>query len=634
MTFDDEQETQHEGGGRSRRAFLTQMAGTLGVASSAALIGPLDAAAGKRRRRHGVRAADSAGRYLAAYNGNSNEGGSTVLGLNGYGIGFAVSDDGARSFNRVPGGKLFKPSGGSNWDSSYVKDPSIAVVGRRLFLAHMGTADGNTLKIGLATWKNGIPVGKPQVRKLLLDTAGAPAWESGSVHFPHLYFDEDTETLHLWYSGQSSLGSTTSSIGHATIDTDTLEVTKDPSNPIIGPSGPDGEGGLVMGCVFKDVDGTWNLFTGAFNLDATRANSVRYTAPAPEGPWTRDGVVYDPRPNAISPLTADATAGATVISVSNSSVFTKGDPVFVQDNLTGTNPAVRPPDNWEVNYVAALPDGGHVRLREPLSNTYATSRNAEIVVLDQVKLMPRSCLKEHNKYVLPSTAWFAGNQTYHEETVAITTNSLSTKPYRLSRASGLLLDKTGSTGSTRNAWDKTSSENMSAIEYSGIDKIVNSALRSPASRVTRTRSGGLGLSNTNWATVDSPGGPGQGLDGYLAAFSGDVIRVTPQIELGPENRWVYFDVVTVIFPASVGIYRSWASGGTGGSADQGVIAWRCQPGDYVQLGAPILVTVGDNDIECGMVNLRLMYRLSPGSGSRYLHVSRAVSYENLGGGDA
>jgi hypothetical protein len=387
-----------------------------------------------------------------------------------------------------------------------------------------------------------------------------------------------------------------------------------------------------MGCVFPDDNGTWNLFAGAFNGDSTRANPVRYTAPGPNGPWTRDGYVYTVRPNAIQTLTADAAAGATSVSVADSSVFTKGDVVYVQDSRSGTNAAVRGPDNWEINYIASLPDGGHVRLREPLSNAYATSRAAEIVVLDQIKLMARACVKERKKYVLPSTAWFAGTQTYHEESVALATSSLDSKPYKLDRARGLLLDKTGSTGATRNAWDKVSSENMSVIEYSGIGKVLDAGLRSPASRVTKTRNNGLGLTSSTWAALDTPGGWGSGLDGYIAAVAGDTIRITPQLEVGDDPRWLFLDVVSVVFPGDVGQIRSWASGGSGSSSDQGITAWRSQPSTYVALGAPITFEVGETDVECGMLNLRVMYRLSAGSNKRYLHLDRSISYENLGGG--
>jgi hypothetical protein len=621
-----------EENGRSRRSFLKNAFGTVGIVSAGALAGPLDAYAGKHHKKRPVRAADSAGRYLAVYNGNSNESGSSLVGLNGYGIGFAVSDDGARSFNRVPGGKLFKPTGGTNWDSDFVKDPSIAVVGRRLFMAYMGTRDGTTLKIGLAVWKNGIPTGKPQVRKLLIDPAGGAAWESGSVHFPHLYYDEDNDVLHLWYSGQPAGGSTTSSIGHATIDTGTLDLVKDPGNPLIVPSAADGEGGLVMGCVFPDDGGTWNLFAGAFNGDSSRANPVRHTAPSVNGPWTRDGYVYSVRPDAIQLLTSDAAANATTVNVGNSGVFTKGDPVYVQDSKSGTNAAVRGSDNWEVNYIASIPNGSQVRLREPLSNSYATSRSAEIVALDQIKLMARSCVKEKKRYILPSTAWFAGNQTYHEDSVALVTSDLSAKPYKLDRARGLLLDKTGSTGATRNAWDKVSAENMSAIEFSGIDKIVNAGLKSPASRVTKTRTNGLGLTSSSWAALDTPGGWGSGLDGYIAAVAGDTIRITPQLEVGDDARWLFLDIVTVVFPADVGQIRSWVSGGSGSNSDQGITAWRSQPSTFVPLGAPVTFEVGESDIQAGMVNLRVMYRLSAGSNKRYLHLDRLMSYENLGGG--
>jgi hypothetical protein len=620
--------------GRDRRSFLKEAFGTVSAVSAVSLAGPFHRPPKKRRRRNksGVKAADSAGRYLAAYNGNSNESGSTLLGLNGYGIGFAVSDDGARSFNRVAGGKLFKPTGGSNWDANFVKDPSIAVVGRRLFMAYMGTPDGNTLKIGLAVWKNGIPTGTPNVRTLLIDPAAGASWESGSVHFPHLYYDEDNDVLHLWYSGQPRSGSTTSSIGHATIDTGTLDLTKDPASPIAVPSAADSEGGLVMGCVFRDDDGTWNLFAGAFNADSSRANSVRYTAPAPEGPWTRDGYVYTVRPNAIQLLTANASSSANTVSVADSSVFVKGDPVYVQDSKSGTNSAVIGADNWEVNYIAAIPSSNQIRLREPLSNSYATSRAAEIVALDQIKVMPRSCVKEKTKYVLPSTAWFAGNQTYHEDSIALVTSNLASKPYTLDRARGLLLDRTGSTGATRNAWDKVSAENMSAIEYGGIDKVMNAGLRSPASRQTKTRKDGLGLTSSSWAALDTPGGWGSGLDGYIAAEAGDLIRITPQLEAGDDARWLYLDIVTVVFPGDVGQIRSWVSGGSGSSTDQGITAWRCQPNTYVQLGAPITFQVGETDLQCGMIDLRVMYRLSAGSNKRYLHLDRSMSYENLGGG--
>src|SRR5207248_10191464 len=129
-------------------------------------------------------------------------------------------------------------------------------------------------------------------------------------------------------------------------------------------------------------------FVAAFNSTATRNTPVRYTAPAREGPWTRDGPVYSCRPGSIQALSADAGVGDRTVAVGDSSVFTVGDPVFVQDNLMAT-PAVNKPDNWEANSVAALPDGGHVTLLNPLLNAYLTSRAAEIVVVDQLKVMAR-----------------------------------------------------------------------------------------------------------------------------------------------------------------------------------------------------------------------------------------------------
>ncbi len=68
----------------------------------------------------------------------------------------------------------------------------------------------------------------------VLTPGAAATWDESFVVEPAAVYDEDTDTIHLWYGGRASAGDSTWAWGHATAPGTTPTVfTKDAANPIL-----------------------------------------------------------------------------------------------------------------------------------------------------------------------------------------------------------------------------------------------------------------------------------------------------------------------------------------------------------------------------------------------------------------
>ena len=112
-------------------------------------------------------------------------------------------------------------------------------------------------------------------------------WEGGYVWTPYVVHAEDT--FYLFYNGYSSF---TKGIGLAT-STDGIKFTRIETNPILEPA-EDDDRVLFAPVLYKDDDGTWVMYIVNDERRTGLAGDriLRFTAPAPEGPWTGGDLVY------------------------------------------------------------------------------------------------------------------------------------------------------------------------------------------------------------------------------------------------------------------------------------------------------------------------------------------------------
>lgn len=113
------------------------------------------------------------------------------------------------------------------------------------------------------------------------------AWDAVSVRFPHALRHDGR--FHLFYASFRDRAAPTA-IGYAVSD-DGERWTKAAANPVLE---GDGDGfdafGVSMPVVWVETDGTWTmLYGGLAEPGQVFGRAIgRATAPAPEGPWTRD----------------------------------------------------------------------------------------------------------------------------------------------------------------------------------------------------------------------------------------------------------------------------------------------------------------------------------------------------------
>jgi len=112
-------------------------------------------------------------------------------------------------------------------------------------------------------------------------------WDTGSVRFPQVVFDKGT--YYLFYGTFQTMDDPVA-IGYAT-SSDGLHWTKFSGNPILGGSGSGFDAfGITRPVVRVEEDGTWTLYYSGIPAPGRVFGTAigRATAPAPNGPWTRD----------------------------------------------------------------------------------------------------------------------------------------------------------------------------------------------------------------------------------------------------------------------------------------------------------------------------------------------------------
>ena len=592
----------------------------------------LDEAAGSWYRKVGAAwaakvnggAQASAGQRLVAYNGIDYSSSHQYTYQRGYAIGLAYSDDAGGHFYRMPGNPILVGTAAA-WDDSNIKDPCLLKVGRTWHLYYSGADVSGNWQIGHATSVDGATWTKDAANPIIPKGSG---WEAGATFFPFVTIDAATGIWHMWYCGGSGAGTdtTTGKLGHAT-SPNGWTWTKDPANPILAPQA--GEQGYIMGCALKDPAGLWRLFYQAYATGAATSVVCELTSPD-AATWTRLGTIVTPRTAAVQAATGNIGLGALSVAVANSSVFAIGEPIYVEDTIS-----------WEVNRVAAIPNGTTVTLLYPTANAYTTANTAQVAGVFQGKQTPRSVVQENDGWVLYCSAYGGGvpGGSYHEDTGAIKAPSLA-GPWAFDFTRGVLIDKRAYSGGTAGDWDAKSAENPSVVPYGGVVQVLDAARRGARMRQVVKATGNLALlpsraSSSTWYVLSSPGPPGQGFDGWLSARVGDIIKIEIAGQVSDTNAvYAYLDFVVVNYSTGTGVLGNWVCA-SGASTDQGNPAWRVETAVTNHLSGAVLYTVMAADLSAGAISLRPMVRMSAsGTGRTLSNIAAApffITYENLGG---
>jgi signal transduction histidine kinase/DNA-binding response OmpR family regulator/predicted GH43/DUF377 family glycosyl hydrolase len=148
-------------------------------------------------------------------------------------IGYATSADGLAWVKSVARAVLLR--GSSGWDEKWIASPSVVGPdGTGRFRMWYEGWDHNEVhaQIGYATAINESTWTKHAGVSPVLQPGPSGSWDGGYVRFPTVL--HDSETYHMWYSGGTEIFRHLR-VGHAT-SLDGIAWTKDPANPVLGPT--------------------------------------------------------------------------------------------------------------------------------------------------------------------------------------------------------------------------------------------------------------------------------------------------------------------------------------------------------------------------------------------------------------
>jgi len=324
--------------------------------------------------------------YLGFYNGMNVAG-------TAQGIGYAISED-RLSFSRSAL-RLLEPRTGL-FDNSHLNAPCPVQVGDLIYLFYAGY--NSNYRIGLAILTKDLQViSRP--RHAVLDLGAASSWDDTKIFRPFVLYNsnaaDSNKRFTMFYNGANSGGVNQQGIAYSP---DGLTWTKYGSNPILSPGSAGAwDDAWVLADWIILVGSTYYMFYNGYDGSTAIQTGVA-TAPSLEGPWTKDAgnPILSSRASATQNLTADASAGATTLSVTDSSVFEVDEPCFLTAS-TGT----------EDVRVKSKPNGTTIELYEPIIAAYTTANSAKIVSMLQKSVGPNQVVYENGLWKVYGSAWSA-----------------------------------------------------------------------------------------------------------------------------------------------------------------------------------------------------------------------------------
>lgn len=202
-------------------------------------------------------------------------------------LGFPINDLGSGSTveTRVEWVRYAEAKSGNSAIDAWVASKELSSDGHRV--KHLHSLDGGSF----------VPQDRTTVA---LDIGTGGAWDDTDIQRPRVVWD-GAQTDWLFYTGYD--GGTSNQIGVASATSlrpQTGAWTKYASNPVIalGSSGADDDAWAVMGDVVCDLDDAdsakrWKLVYSGLKFSDLRMRIMYATAPAPTGPWTKQGTVVN-----------------------------------------------------------------------------------------------------------------------------------------------------------------------------------------------------------------------------------------------------------------------------------------------------------------------------------------------------
>jgi len=184
-------------------------------------------------------------------------------------------------WEKNPGNPVLTTGSAGEWDDFYIGTSSVIYHNNTYHMWYQSGED--TVRIGYATSPDGINWTKDS-NNPVMDVGPAGAWDAHWVYMGNVLVIDSI--FHMWYTGHTGQEmSKNYQIGHAT-SPDGIVWTKDPNNPVVGPSESWESTGTLWGKVLY-IDGTFQMWY---------AGSGKPYDPAIGHATSSDGVVWTKYP--------------------------------------------------------------------------------------------------------------------------------------------------------------------------------------------------------------------------------------------------------------------------------------------------------------------------------------------------
>lgn len=378
-----------------------------------------------------------------------------------YSIGIAASGD-ATSWSAFAGNPVLAPTSG--WESAHVKDPCLVIDGDGLVHMFYAGHNGTNWKIGHATSTDGQTwtrdAGNP-----VLSVGVAASFDENGVIFPTVVYDttdtDDTRRWKMWYTGLAADGKYRG--GYAYAAAPEGPYTKHGMVVDVGTGGAWDDEGVVLVTATK-VGAEWVILYGGAPTFVPYTDGWQpgaVTCTDPEGTYTKDAG------NPVFARRTTATQNLTSDLTTSDTTVTVADTSVFEVGEPVVIDSNNVADIWAAPYIVSIDSGTQLTISfGPTAGSLTVAEGAFIRSLFYGSLQPRSVARTSDgRWRIFGTAFqFAESSELAEAAVAWTADTLTT---------GWVEDNSVEFGDTANhrgimfpftsSWAARSAENPSVV---------------------------------------------------------------------------------------------------------------------------------------------------------------------------
>lgn len=330
-------------------------------------------------------------RYIGFYNGYKTTSGS-------YGVARLTSAD-LSTWTRSSSAGILGGVNVGDWDYGGVHYPAPIYKDGIFYVFFDGwDSDVSHRQVGLAFTSDGVSF-KKYASNPVLPVGSSGAWDANYAYLPIVLYDETESNSNyrwkMWYCGGAATGDL--SIGYAH-SADGLSWTKHADAVLTKGTGSAWDNRTVIYplSIYKEGSTFYLWYVAQENL-YTSVGVATFTDP--EGTYTKSGSnpLLTPRSSATQSITATVSSGATTVHVTDSSVFSVGEPVLIKSALT----------SYQQTVVASKPDATTITIADVAATNYNLSDSPLIVSCYYANVIITGIHKVGTSYKGMITGWNA-----------------------------------------------------------------------------------------------------------------------------------------------------------------------------------------------------------------------------------